>query len=146
MSLPPVTYDRMKQVLENANLNYEVTESGQPYFGFEEFVCFVEVSENYLTLLAYLSGRLYGDEQMTKAVQLASSYTSNVFVPRVCVSGVGTQDAPGVMTMDTAFPLGAGMTDEQLQIFFDSTMQAYGEALATLSQEMPSVVSVQEEN
>ena len=146
MPLPAVTYDRMKQVLDKAGLNYIEDDDGRLLFVFDEFFGIVEISETSVTMTAYLSGRIYGDDQMSEAIHLASNYSLNALVPKVSIGGTGTEDNPGLMMLETFFPTGAGMTDQQLQIFFGSTMGAYTSVLQAVSQDMPQLITPQEEN
>lgn len=145
MALPTVTYDRMKAVLEEEELNYGVQDSGELAFGFDALMVWINVDDRTLRTTGAWRGSSTNDEDGATIRAFCHQVNSSQNFPKAYPQGDGTEDTPYIFVMEHSVPLTQGLTDEQLRAYFSATMGMFFGTIEDLEKELPHLVTWSEE-
>ncbi len=146
MTLPAVTYDRLKQVLADEDLNYEVDENdGELMIGFPNCVFFMNVNEFTWRTTALWRG-IATDADTVEALRMfVHNANSTRSFPKAYVGGEATEENPAKVLGETNCLIKEGLNDEQLVSNFHNAMGSLFALFTELESEFPQLVVWTEE-
>ena len=145
MPLPSVTYDRMRAVLEEEELNYDVQDSGELVCGFEQLIVWMNIDERTLRTTGAWRGSSTSDEDGAAIRAFCHQVNSNQNFPKTYPQGDGTEDTPYIFIMEHSVPCTQGLSDEQLRDYFRTTMGMFFSTIEDVEKELPHLVTWSEE-
>lgn len=146
MSLPQVSYDRIKAVLDDEELNYQMDENdGEVGVAFEDLIVWINCGENVLRFYAFWRAQIEDQSVMDSLAQLAHSCNSEMPIPKVVVLGEGTTESSGKLSMEYSVPISSGLTDEQLASHFVTAMRSFYHVSEKAEKEFPQLVTWEKE-
>ncbi|WP_175954144.1 YbjN domain-containing protein [Schaalia sp. Marseille-Q2122] len=146
MPLPSMTYDRVKALLDREGLTYDVDASdGDITFGFINMMVWINLDERTLRSTGAWRGRSTDPRDAEKMIAIAHGINSTQNFPKVYVQGDGSDNEPFSMLMEHSYPVTLGMSDEQLEEYFNASMGMFFSVADACAQELPHLVTWSEE-
>lgn len=146
VALPAVTYERLKQAIETAELNYDVDpEDGEIRVGFENCIFFLNLNDFTWRTSMLWRGGATDKETYDALVAWVHASNSQRSFPKVYIVGQGTEEDPGRIAAETNCVIKAGLTDEQLNGNFNNAMGSLFSMLGDLEAEFDQLVNWSEE-
>ncbi|WP_165867018.1 YbjN domain-containing protein [Schaalia canis] len=145
MALPTVTYDRMRALLDEEELNYGVQESGELTFGFTPLMVWINIDDRTLRTTGVWRGSSTTEEDGATIRAFCHKVNSSQNFPKSYPQGDGSEDAPYIFVMEHSVPLTQGLNDEQLKDYFNATMGMFFGTIEDLEKELPHLVTWSEE-
>lgn len=146
MTLPAVTYDRLKNVLTDEGLNFDVdSNDGELIIGFPNAVFFMNINEFTWRTTALWRGTTTDLSLRDVFQQFALQTNSSRSFPKVYVGGEGSEDNPIKVAGETNCVIKLGLTDEQLVANFHNAMGSLFAFFSELESEFPQLVTWTEE-
>lgn len=145
MALPTVTYDRMRVVLEEEELNYSVQDSGELAFAFPSLMVWIAIDDRTLRATGVWRGSSTDDEDGAGIRDFCHRVNSNQNFPKTYPQGDGAEDTPYIFVMEHSVPLTQGLSEGQLREYFNSSMGMFFGTIKDLEKELPHLVTWSEE-
>lgn len=134
MALPQVTDARVEKVLNSEGLNFDRDDDGDFIVGFDYFVIYIHIDDNFLRLSALWRVELPDDETIDRAATAANALNQRLAMPKTVIGGPG----PYVI-FESSLASEAGLTDEQLEGFIVHTFYATFAAEDLLVADLPDL-------
>lgn len=143
--LPAVNAQRVLSAVESAGIESVIDDSGTVVVVFEHMAAWIHVTDVVLRLVATWRGTSTSPEDHAMMRGFAQAMNTLHCLPKVCVEGEGSEEAPYSVTGEHCFPLTHGMSDEQLAQFITVSLSACLKMMDVLHREFPHLVTWEEE-
>lgn len=153
-SLPQVTYDRIKAVIEADELKYVVDENdGEIGIGFDNLLVWIKLDEHVLRLYAIWRGDLVGAEAIEKAKHFCNRINRDLILPKTVVfsgESTNTETSEGAVPtakfmFEASLPIEKGLTDEQISAQYGIGMRSIMNTVEKVEEEYASLITWSEE-
>ena len=143
--LPAVTADRVRAVLDAEGFKYQFDEDNSKFVvHFTELVAVVVISDRLFSIQTLWRGDFVTDEDIEKSHLVCNSINSRFSFPKV-YPVPPKQDVSGSIAMEFQMPVEDGVTDDQLEAFFNCGMRACFMAEEEIAESFPHLVTWSEE-
>lgn len=146
MSLPQVSYDRIKAMLDEEKLNYEMDKNdGEIGIAFEDLVVWINCTEKVLRFYAFWRAQTEEQKVRNELAELAHSCNSEMSVPKVVLFGEGNTQTPAKLSMEYSVPISTGLTDSQLASHFVVAMRSFYRVIGKAEEKFPELITWEKE-
>lgn len=138
MSIPTVTYERVKAIIDKQELKYIVDENDNEIgIGFEDILVWVNINERVMRMYGVLRGQCTTPAIANELTHYANHLNKTHLLPKVITRGQGNETEPTKLIFESNLPIECGLNDTQLNNFFDMTMGSFFNTIEKVQEAYP---------